>query len=97
MLAVSEGKVMLTDFVLVFWLCVADNDKFTDGYFGNVLEYEIEELNVLFKKFVVLIWFKDSRKYELVPKLTEDENLLFGLDLLSLLWDHLKLKIVDLL
>jgi hypothetical protein len=46
---------MFTVLERVFWLCVADTDKFTDGYLGNVLVYETEEFSVLFKKFVVLI------------------------------------------
>ena len=58
----NVGKIKFTFLVLVFWECEAVSDKFTEGYPLNVLEYEIEEFNVLFKKFGVLIWFKDSLK-----------------------------------
>ena len=36
--------------VLVFWLCDAESDRFTEGYFEKVLAQETDDDKVLFKK-----------------------------------------------
>ena len=93
-LAFKVGKVKLAIRVFVFWDKEDVRAKFTLGYSGNVFEYEIDELRVLFKKLLEFSWFTDSWKYLLLPKLTEAENEEFGFDLESLLWDHLILYMV---
>jgi len=52
-LARIEGSVISILFVFVFCECDADSDKLIEGYAGNVLEYEIDDIIVLFKKFDV--------------------------------------------
>jgi hypothetical protein len=52
-LAVRVGRLMFTVCVLVFCECEAVNDTLTEGYDLKVFEYEMDEFNVLFKKFGV--------------------------------------------
>jgi hypothetical protein len=45
------GNVKLAVLVFLFWERLVVRETFTLGYLGKVLEYEIEELKLLFKKF----------------------------------------------
>ena len=46
--------------VFVFCECDADTDKFTEGDEGKVLEYDTDDIIVLFRKLEVLTWLYDS-------------------------------------
>ncbi|MNK92820.1 hypothetical protein D3C87_1129570 [compost metagenome] len=84
----KDGSVIIISSVCVFWLCVADNDIREPGIVLNVLLYEIDELNVLFKFEPMFAWLIDCLKYLLLPMLTEAEKVEFGFDLVSLECDH---------
>jgi hypothetical protein len=53
------GKVRLTAFDCEFCDMAVVNETFTRGYSGNDLEYEIEELKLLFKKLDEFNWLPD--------------------------------------
>ena len=88
MLNWTVGSVRLMASVLVFCECVAATVRLACGMVLNVREYEMDELSVLLRLDPTLIWLADCLKYLLLPRLTDAENLEFGLDLASCECDH---------
>ena len=61
-LIVRVGRVKLTNFDWVFWDIFAFREILTPELPGKLLEYDIDELKLLFRKLAVLSWFTDCLK-----------------------------------